>query len=86
MTHYHLEPLQSETMEQGELIEDPVNTPKHYQLKCGVQVVEVIESVYPENYHLATVLKYLLRAPFKGKFKEDVLKAQWHLNRYVESL
>jgi hypothetical protein len=32
---------------------------------------------------LATVIKYILRARFKGAMLQDCKKAQWHLNRMI---
>jgi hypothetical protein len=31
-------------------------------------------------------VKYVLRAPFKGDELQDLLKAQWYLNRLIEKV
>jgi len=38
------------------------------------------------SYHLGNVVKYITRAEHKGNRKEDLLKAQWYLNRAIEKL
>ena len=60
---------------------DNVNHPKHYTV-FEPEVIEIIER-YRLGYHLGNVLKYLLRAPYKGEEKEDLEKAKWYLDRYI---
>lgn len=68
-----------------ELVElkDAVNHPAHYNTH-GVEVIDIIESRYADNYHLANAVKYLLRAPYKGAMIEDIRKCQWYINRWLE--
>lgn len=67
-----------------------VNSPNHY--KQGKQeVIEIIEESatnYPVSvsYHIGNVIKYIMRAPFKGRMKEDLEKANWYLERAIERL
>ncbi len=66
---------------------DMVNSPPHYK-RNGIEAVDLIEHAiedFPpiEAYHIATVLKYLLRAPYKGNRQQDIQKAHWHLSRLV---
>lgn len=64
--------------------EDVINEPSHY--KTGrVDVIDFIED-YTNDFRLANVIKYIARAGKKNpdKFEEDIKKAQWYLNRYVE--
>lgn len=63
---------------------DEVNHPTHYT-QGPVEAVEVIEAAItdPVSYHHATVLKYLLRARFKGAMIQDMKKARWHLDRAI---
>ncbi len=64
--------------------DDLVNNPKHY--KGGrFEVIDFIED-YITDFRLANVIKYIARAGKKNpeKFEEDIKKAQWYLNRYVE--
>lgn len=69
---------------------DPVNHPSHY--KQGKQeVIEIIEEVTPNypvgvGYHVGNAIKYILRAPFKGRMKQDLEKAVWYLNRAIGRL
>lgn len=62
-----------------------VNHPEHYT-KGGTEVIDVIEyltSKYPPSirYSLGNVIKYVCRAPYKGKEEEDLNKGHWYLNR-----
>lgn len=67
-----------------------VNSPNHY--KQGKQeVIEIIEESatnYPVSvsYHIGNVIKYIMRAPFKGRMKEDLEKANWYLERAIGRL
>ena len=63
---------------------DPVNHPSHYT--SGK--IEVIDFLEDQNlpFHLANALKYICRAGKKDKNKteEDLRKAIWYLNRYID--
>lgn len=63
--------------------EDVVNNPSHYQLKSGIQVIDIIEGA-GLGFHLANVIKYVLRAGKKdpSKTKQDIDKAIWYLERF----
>ena len=60
---------------------DNVNSPEHYKAG-GIETIDFIEAKQL-NYHLGNVVKYVARADHKGNRKEDLLKAQWYLNREV---
>jgi hypothetical protein len=60
---------------------DPVNHPPHYK-EGGIEVIDFIEAKRL-GYHLGNVIKYISRAYHKGGM-EDLLKAQWYLNRAIE--
>jgi DNA-binding CsgD family transcriptional regulator len=60
---------------------DPVNHPPHYK-EGGIEVIDFIEAKQL-GYHLGNVVKYISRAYHKGGM-EDLLKAQWYLNRAIE--
>ena len=69
---------------------DPVNHPSHYNAG-KVETIEYIEQVtasYPgaEAALVGNVIKYVSRAPLKGKKLEDLKKAQWYLSRLIENL
>ena len=66
---------------------DQVNNPPHYTFG-PVEVIDIIEQItahYPPaiSYHVGAALKYLSRAPHKGRMLEDLGKAQWMLNRAI---
>lgn len=67
---------------------DLVNDVEHY--KRGVpgeyEVIDVIRAQgWEDNWYMASALKYLLRAQFKGSYKTDLQKAvrmiEWELSR-----
>lgn len=68
--------------------DDNVNHPSHYTAG-GVECIDAIAAAIckyesPVDAWLAgQVIKYLWRAPLKGKYKEDLEKAQFYLNRLV---
>ena len=59
---------------------EQVNHPSHYQQ--GIEPIEVIES-WDLNFNLGNVIKYTLRAPYKGKEIEDLEKAKWYWEREI---
>ena len=70
--------------------DDPVNKPPHYQVG-GVETIDVIkaklggdQSSMWRGYILGNIIKYVTRAPYKGKYTEDLKKAQYYLNVLIE--
>ena len=63
-------------------MDDLVNSPSHYT-KGKIEVIDFIED-QQLNYHLGNVVKYVCRAEHKGAKKQDLMKALWYLNRYLE--
>ena len=66
--------------------DDPVNHPSHYT-SGSIEVIDYIEDQrFP--YHLGNAVKYISRAGKKDKAKtiEDLEKAVWYINRYIELL
>lgn len=61
---------------------DPVNHPDHYT-RGGIETIDVIEAK-GLGFHLGNAVKYLLRAGHKGDAVEDVKKARWYLDRWLE--
>lgn len=64
-----------------------VHSPAHYT-QGKIELIEIIEQIIkdypPEQAHLVgTCIKYLGRAPYKGKKNEDLEKALWYLTRAV---
>lgn len=68
--------------------EDMVNHPSHYT-HGGVECIDAITSALSsyedsvDSWLVGQVIKYLWRAPLKGKYEEDIKKAQFYLNRLV---
>jgi hypothetical protein len=61
---------------------DIINHPNHYTFS-RIEVLDAIEA-WKLDYHLACVVKYLARAPHKGNELQDLKKAQFYLNRYID--
>ena len=75
----------------GAMSEDRVNSPSHYtggSQEAIVTIEEAIEHAPSVKAGMlqAQVLKYLLRLWLKDNPLEDAKKAQWYLNRLVNSL
>lgn len=65
-----------------EHINDPVNQPAHYrQHPSGIEVIQITEH---ETFLRGNILKYVLRAPYKGNELQDLEKAQWYLSRELD--
>lgn len=68
---------------------DNVNHPLHY-LTGRVEAIDVIEAICQgkpgdEAFLVGSTVKYLYRYPEKGQL-ESLLKAQWYLNRLIETV
>lgn len=65
-------------------LEDMVNHPSHYN-QGPIEVIDIIQaSMTPEmfrGYLLGNVLKYMLRAPYKGNQEQDHEKAKWYFDK-----
>ena len=65
---------------------ETVDHPDHYN-QGKIEVIDFIEDQDLE-FSLGNAVKYICRAPWKGKYKEDLEKAIWYiqreLNRNVE--
>lgn len=63
---------------------DPVNSPKHYRSHpSGIEPIEITQH---ESFLRGNVIKYLMRAPYKGNELEDLKKARWYLDREISRL
>lgn len=60
---------------------DMVNHPPHYQ--HGIEPIDFIES-HNLNFNLGSAVKYIARAPYKGKELEDLKKAKWFIEREIK--
>ena len=71
--------------------EDMVNHPSYYT-HGGVECIDAITSALSsyedsvDSWLVGQVIKYLWRAPLKGKYEEDIKKALFYLNRLVEKI
>ncbi len=63
---------------------DEVNHPSHYTFG-RFEVIEVLEDWFPDDPLLWQTVKYLVRAKHKENFLQDLKKAQFYLNRRIES-
>ena len=67
---------------------EPVNKPIHYN-QGGIECIDANEASMTNegfcNYCKGNIMKYLWRWENKNK-KQDLLKAQWYLNRLINSI
>lgn len=78
---HHNDPWSTDvTYEEG----SSVHKPDHYQNGLGIQVIDIINEYFADNYNLGNVLKYLLRADKKGNRQQDLEKALTYLTWEVE--
>ena len=67
-----------------------INHPSHYRGVNGLEVFEVMDNFLPkyknavDGYLVGNILKYVLRAPCKGKMNEDLRKAEKHLTMLIK--
>lgn len=64
---------------------DPmVDNPSHYNVG-GIEVIDILDSHSHLDYCLLNALKYIFRAPFKGR-QQDLNKAIWYLQHMKERM
>lgn len=63
---------------------DQVNSPPHYT-RGNIEVIEFIRD-QKFCYLMGNVIKYVSRAPYKGKELEDLKKAEWYLRRRISEI
>lgn len=81
-----VEPV-AQTIEEHEvkaIKEDVINHPSHYT-RGKIEVIDFIED-QQLPYHLGNVSKYIARAGHKGDKLEDLKKARWYLDRYINEV
>lgn len=76
------EPGTNPLMARGKGGHDPTN-PEHYKTN-GLEAIEVIEAFFMHSPHLANVFKYIARAGKKDNEVQDLKKAAWYLDRWIE--
>lgn len=58
-----------------------VDHPIHYNSHpSGVEAIVITEHM---SFCLGNAIKYIIRAPYKGREIEDLQKAVWYLNREI---
>lgn len=69
-----------------EQVHDSVNHPEHYELD-GLECIDVIIATQgiqaAQDFCICNALKYIFRHRMKNGL-EDVQKAQWYINKYLE--
>jgi hypothetical protein len=64
-----------------DLKDNPVSHPAHYcQHPSGIEAIEICGYM---NFNLGNAIKYILRADYKGKAVEDLLKSRWYIEREI---
>lgn len=61
---------------------DLINHPAHYT-QGSIEPISVIED-WGLSYHLGNTVKYIARAKHKASEEQDLRKAKWYLDRYLE--
>ena len=61
-----------------------VDHPEHYN-KGKHETIDVIED-WELGFHCGNAIKYLARHKHKGCSKQDIEKAIWYLQRYLEKM
>jgi len=61
-----------------------VDHPDHYQGN-KFEVIDIIED-FGLGFHLGNVVKYVLRAGKKDATIQELEKARWYLDRYIQTL
>ena len=79
-----------ERKKQRDCSNNAVNHQSHYRGVNGLEVFEVMDNFLPkyenaiDGYLVGNILKYVLRAPSKGKMNEDLRKAEKHLTMLIK--
>lgn len=66
---------------------NPVNHPSHYnhgKYECIDVMVDNFGSEFAKSFCLGNAFKYIYRAPYKSKSKEDIKKAKWYIEKWLE--
>jgi hypothetical protein len=66
---------------------ESVNHPAHYatgKFECIDVMAEIYGVEATQTFCLLNAFKYLYRCNGKGKKSEDIKKANWYLNKYIE--
>lgn len=72
---------------QEKSIKECVNHPNHYasgNIECIDAMVECFGKKSTEDFCLLNAFKYLWRCNIKENKNQDIEKANWYLNKYLE--
>ena len=61
-----------------------VERPRHYS-QGGIEPIDFIES-HDLDFRAANIIKYVVRAPYKGTELKDYTKARYYLDRIIQQL
>jgi len=65
------------------IVSDSVNQPSHYTAHPGgIECIDLVEQL---GFCQGNAIKYLWRAGLKGDALEDLRKARWYVDRFVNS-
>ena len=66
---------------------DPVEHPYHYT-QSGYECIDIMQGVfgieYVKAFCLCNAFKYIFRCKYKNNTIEDIKKANWYLNKFLE--
>jgi hypothetical protein len=62
---------------------DLVKNPAHYMHPSGIQVIDIIRW---ETFLRGNIIKYVMRAPYKGEELQDLHKAKEYLEWEIERI
>lgn len=60
---------------------DMVAHPPHYRHPSGIEVIDIVKF---ETYNRGNIIKYVMRAPYKGNELQDLQKARQYLDWEIE--
>lgn len=69
-----------------EAVVNNVDHPSHYnegKIECIDAMVETFGKTSVQDFCVLNAFKYIWRYKHKGKPKEDIEKAVWYLNKYL---
>jgi len=63
--------------------DDKINHPDHYNQ--GIEVTDFVSS-WKMDWFRGNIIKYIVRAPYKGAYLEDLKKALWYLTDLIRRI
>jgi hypothetical protein len=82
--HENSNQISEDELETEGKISNSINHPIHYNMG-KIEAIEVIED-WELGFHLGNCLKYICRFGHTQGGIEDLQKARWYLNRYIEKV